>query len=153
MLTLKTGNAGETKSLGEKIGKKLQGGEVIALIGELGAGKTCLTQGLALGLGVNPREYVTSPSFTLVNEYQGRVPLYHIDLFRLKNSEEAEALGCEEYFYGEGVTVVEWADKAENLFPEEECLRIELTPLGEDQRRIILKPFGRRYREILRDIL
>jgi len=149
MLTLKTGNAGETKTLGEKIGRKLQGGEVLALIGELGAGKTCLTQGLALGLGVNPREYITSPSFTLINEYRGRVPIYHIDLFRLNNSEEAEALGCEEYFYGEGVTIIEWADKAENFFRGGEYLRIELTPLGKDQRRITLTPFGQRYRTLL----
>lgn len=151
MLALKTRNAAGTKALGEKIGKKLQGGEVIALIGELGAGKTCLTQGLALGLGINPREYVTSPSFTLINEYQGRLPLYHIDLFRLKDKEEVEELGYEEYLYGEGVTIIEWAEKAEDLLPEE-YLRIELTPLDEDRRRIRLEPFGQHYREILKGI-
>ena len=137
--------------MGEKIGKKLRGGEVIALIGELGAGKTCLTQGLALGLGINPREYVTSPSFTLINEYQGRLPLYHIDLFRIRGREEVEGLGCEEYCYGEGVTIIEWAEKAESLLSEE-YLRIELIPLDEEQRQIRLKPFGQRYREILKGI-
>ncbi len=152
MLTLQTGNAAETKVLGEKIGRKLRGNEVIALIGELGAGKTCLTQGLALGLGINPREYVSSPSFTLINEYQGRLPLYHIDLFRLKGREEMEELGYEEYCYGQGITVIEWAEKAEPLLPEE-YLRIELIPLDGDQRRITLKPFGQHYREILKDIL
>lgn len=151
MFTLKTKSPVETKSLGEKIGKQLQGGEVIALIGELGAGKTCLTQGLALGLGVNPREYVTSPSFTLINEYQGRLALYHIDLFRLKAREEVEELGYEEYLYGEGVTVIEWAERADDLLPEE-YLRIELTPLDEDRRRIRLRPLGQRYRELLKGI-
>ena len=151
MLTLKTKSPAETKALGEKIGKKLQGGEVIALTGELGAGKTCLTQGLALGLGINPREYVTSPSFTLINEYQGRLPLYHIDLFRLKGRGEVEELGCEEYFCGEGVTVIEWAEKVEDLLPEE-YLSIKLIPLGENQRQISLNPLGQHYREILKGI-
>lgn len=149
MLILKTRSHTETKALGERLGKKLQGGEVIALIGELGAGKTCLVQGLALGLGINPREYVTSPSFTLINEYQGRKPLYHIDLFRLKNREQMEELGYEEYFYGEGVTIIEWADKAEDLLPEE-YLRIEMIPLDGNRRRIRLKPFGQSYRETLK---
>ena len=151
MVVLTTENAAETKSLGEKIGKKLRAGEVIALIGELGAGKTCLTQGLALGLGINPREYVTSPSFTLINEYRGRLPLYHIDIFRLKDREEVEELGYEEYLYGEGVTVIEWAGKAEGLLPEE-YLRIELIHLTMNRRRIALEPFGQRYREILKGI-
>ena len=151
MCTLITENAAETKALGEKIGRQLRGGEVIALTGELGAGKTCLTQGLALGLGVDAREYVTSPTFTLINEYQGRVPLYHIDLFRLEDMEETENLGCEECFYGKGITVVEWAEKAETILPEE-YLSIELTPLDENRRQIVLKPLGKRYRDILEGI-
>ncbi len=151
MFTLKTKSPTETKALGKKIGKKLSGGEVIALIGELGVGKTCLTQGLALGLGVNPREYVTSPSFTLINEYQGRLPLYHIDLFRLKDRGEVEELGYEEYFYGKGVTVIEWAEKAESLLPEE-YLSIKLISLSENQRQISLNPLGQHYRKILKGI-
>ncbi len=149
MITLKTGNAAETKALGEKIGKKLQGGEVIALTGELGAGKTCLTQGLALGLGVNPREYVTSPSFSLIKEYRGRFPLYHFDIFRLNGREELEELGYEEYFYGEGITVIEWAEKAEGLLPAAH-LHIELSVLDKNGRQIRIIPFGQRYREILK---
>ncbi len=149
MITLKTRSAAETKSLGEKIGKKLQGGEVIALTGELGAGKTCLTQGLALGLGVNPQEYVTSPSFNLIKEYRGRFPLYHLDIFRLNGREELEDLGYEEYFYGEGITVIEWAEKAEGLLPVAH-LCIELSVLNKNGRQIRIKPFGRHYREILK---
>jgi len=149
MITLKTGNAAETKALGEKIGKKLQGGEVIALTGELGAGKTCLTQGLALGLGVNPREYVTSPSFNLIKEYRGRLPLYHLDIFRLNGREELEELGYEEYFYGEGITVIEWAEKAEGLLPAAH-LHIELSVLDKNGRQIRIRPFGQHYREILK---
>lgn len=151
MITLKTGSATETKSLGEKIGKKLQGGEVIALTGELGAGKTCLTQGLALGLGVNPQEYVTSPSFNLIKEYRGRFPLYHLDIFRLNGREELENLGYEEYFYGEGITVIEWAEKAEGLLPEAH-LRIELRVLDKNGRQIRIRPFGQHYREILKEM-
>lgn len=152
MFILKTENAAETKALGEKIGRKLGGGEVIALSGDLGAGKTCFTQGLALGLGVDSREYVTSPSFALVKEYRGRAPLYHIDLFRILGHKEAEELGYEECFYGEGVTVVEWAEKARSLLPEE-YLGIELISLGKNQRQINLHPLGQRYREILKGIL
>ncbi len=151
MITLKTKSPAETKALGEKIGRRLQGGEVIALIGELGAGKTCLTQGFALGLGISSREYVNSPSFTLVNEYRGRIPLYHFDLFRLKDAGEVEELGYEEYFYGDGVTIIEWAGKAESLLPEE-YLRVELTSPGGDQRLIKLQPLGQRYREVLKNI-
>ncbi len=151
MLTLKTENAAETKALGEKIGRKLGGGEIIALSGDLGAGKTCLTQGLALGLGIDPREYVASPSFALIKEYQGRIPLYHIDLFRIPGHKEVEELGYEEYFYGEGVTVIEWAEKAGSLLPEE-YLSIKLVSLGKNQRQISLNPLGQRYREVLEGI-
>lgn len=151
ILTLETKSSAETKTLGEKIGRKLCGSEVIALIGELGAGKTCLAQGLASGLGINPREYVTSPSFTLINEYQGRFPLYHIDLFRLQDRGEVEELGCEEYFCGEGVTIIEWAEKAESLLPEE-YLGIKLISLSENQRQISLNPLGPHYRKILKGI-
>ena len=152
MFTLKSENAAETKALGEKIGRGLCGGEVIALIGELGAGKTCLTQGLALRLGIDPREYVSSPSFTLINEYQGRIPLYHLDLFRLKDKGAVEELGYEEYFFGEGVTVIEWAEKAEGLLPEE-YLSIKLISLARNQRQIILNPSGQHYREILKGVI
>ncbi len=149
MVTVETNSPGETKSLGKKIGPNLKSGDIVALIGELGAGKTCLTQGLALGLGVSPRDYVASPSFVLVKEYRGRLPVYHIDLFRIKNTEELESLGYEEYLYGEGVSIIEWAERAGKLMPPE-YLWIELDILGSQRRRISLKASGGHYQAILR---
>ncbi len=149
MVTVETNSPGETKSLGKKIGPNLKSGDIIALIGELGAGKTCLAQGLALGLGVSPKDYVASPSFVLVKEYRGRLPVYHIDLFRIKNTEELESLGWEEYLYGEGVSIIEWAERAGKLMPPE-YLRIELDILGSQRRRISLKASGEHYQAVLR---
>ncbi|MBI5411766.1 tRNA (adenosine(37)-N6)-threonylcarbamoyltransferase complex ATPase subunit type 1 TsaE [Candidatus Peregrinibacteria bacterium] len=101
----------ETLQLGERLGKLLKPGDVVLLFGELGAGKTKLTQGIAQGLGLQRGEYVRSPSFTLVNEYRGHCPIYHIDLYRIESYAEIENLGLEETFFGDGVTLVEWAEK------------------------------------------
>ena len=127
----------ETRVLGKKIGRKLREGDVVALIGELGAGKTCLAQGLGWGLGVDPNLYLTSPSFTLIREYHGRLRVYHIDLYRLNSIEEVYELGFEEYFYGSGVTIVEWADRIETLLPPEH-VRIEIGVVSENERQIKL---------------
>ncbi len=105
------------QAFGERWAADLQGGEVITLSGVLGAGKTQLVKGLARGLGY--RGQVTSPTFTLVNEYVGgRLPLYHIDLYRIKTAEEAVAFGIEDYLPGSGVTVIEWPEKIEALLPD-----------------------------------
>ena len=104
--------------MGEALGRLLERGVVVALIGELGSGKTVFAQGLAKGLGVDPGEYVSSPSFTLVNHYRGRVPVFHMDTYRLADAAEMVALGYEEYFEPGGVTIIEWADKVRDLLPE-----------------------------------
>lgn len=101
----------ETQRLGEKVGGHLQVGDIVLLFGDLGAGKTTLTQGIARGLGVSKEEYVRSPSFTLVNEYHGKIPVFHIDLYRMSSLPEIENLGLEEAFSGKGVAIVEWAEK------------------------------------------
>lgn len=101
----------ETLLLGEKLGKLLGAGDIVLLFGELGSGKTLLTRGIAKGLGLEPGEYVRSPSFTLVNEYRARLPIYHIDLYRMESFADIENLGLEEALFGAGVTVVEWAEK------------------------------------------
>lgn len=107
---------GETRELGMTLAGKMAAGSVVALIGELGAGKTALTRYIAEGLGVI--ETVTSPTFTLVKEYRsGRMPLYHFDVYRLAGEEEMHELGYEEYFFGDGVTVVEWADRVPGVIP------------------------------------
>ena len=108
----------DTERFGRLIAKNAKPGTVIALSGDLGAGKTTLTQAIAKELGVS--EPVTSPTFTLIQEYtDGRLPLYHFDVYRLESEEELADIGCEEYFYGKGVSVVEWADKAGSLIPED----------------------------------
>lgn len=139
-----------TKNLGEKLGKLLQEGDLVALNGDLGAGKTCLIQGIAVGL--NSKDYVSSPSFSIIKEYSGDKPIYHFDLYRLTQPEELETLGYEEYFYGNGVTLIEWAEKIKHYLPESRLLiRIKM---GEDylSRKILFEPSGRRYLEILEDI-
>lgn len=114
----------ELRRYGASVAAGLSAGAVIALTGELGAGKTTFAQAVAAGLGV--REAVTSPTFTLVQEYRsGRLPFYHFDVYRLASSEDAEELGIEEYFYGDGVCVVEWAERVEALLPPD-AMRVHL---------------------------
>jgi tRNA threonylcarbamoyladenosine biosynthesis protein TsaE len=110
-----TQSAAETRALAGELAAGLRAGDVLALHGELGAGKTCFIQGLAAALGV--REAVSSPTYTLVHEYAGRVPLYHLDLYRLRGADEALAMGLDEWLEGDGVTVIEWAERAAEVLP------------------------------------
>ena len=113
-------SAKETLSLGKRLGKLLEPKDNICLYGDLGAGKTCFTQGIAQGLGIVPEEYVRSSTFVLFNEYRGgRIPLYHFDFFRIEDLEEIIDIGFEEYLFSQGVTVVEWAEKFPDILPEE----------------------------------
>ena len=129
-----TSNAGkETFELGRKIGLTLKPKDVIALFGPLGAGKTTLTQGIAEGLGV--KDYVTSPTFILINEYMGRIPLYHIDLYRLDDLSQVEDLGIVEYFDKDGVCIIEWAEKLKDLLPAN-AKTIKIDILSEDKREL-----------------
>ncbi len=116
----------ETQALGEKLGKTLKQGDVIALIGDLGSGKTCLTQGIARGVGIEPNELVSSPSYILINEYNGTLPIYHIDLYRLENSEEIAELGLSEYVEGDGICIIEWAERMTDALPDT-CIKIHIT--------------------------
>jgi tRNA threonylcarbamoyladenosine biosynthesis protein TsaE len=123
-----------TKKIGEKIGKKLKKGDVIALIGGLGAGKTVITKGIMSGMEVRSHR-ITSPTFVLMNVYKGRLPVYHFDVYRLNSINEMIDLGYEDYFYGDGVTIVEWADKIEKLLPKN-CIKIKINIVGEREREI-----------------
>lgn len=118
-------NEDETRAFGLELGASLRKGDIVALIGDLGTGKTALTKYIAEGLGI--QEVITSPTFTIVQEYrQGRLPLYHFDVYRIGDPEEMYELGYEEYFYGDGVCVIEWADLIEELLPEfTKTIRIE----------------------------
>lgn len=136
----------KTQQLGTRLGKLAHPGDVLLLVGKLGAGKTCLTQGIARGLGI--REYAASPSFVVVRELYGRLPLYHMDFYRLDNPEEIADLGLDDYLYGGGVSVVEWAEKGLSLLPAEHLL-IEMSYISDTSRRLKLKASGKRYRQLV----
>ena len=125
-----------TRATGERLARALRPGDVVALYGELGAGKTCFVQGLARG--VEARNEVTSPTFIFINEYQGRIPIYHVDLYRTEGLQEILDLGVEEYLYGDGITVVEWAEKIEHLLPAG-TIRVTIMGLGDEPRQIRLE--------------
>ncbi|MBI4335954.1 MAG: tRNA (adenosine(37)-N6)-threonylcarbamoyltransferase complex ATPase subunit type 1 TsaE [Candidatus Omnitrophica bacterium] len=127
-----------TIELGARLAKGFKGGDVIALTGELGSGKTTLTKGIAKGLGVKAYRYVNSPSFVIIKEYQGKAPLYHFDVFRVDSLSEVDALGFEEYFYGNGVCVVEWADKIRNLLPNKR-IEIKIETIGIKERNVSVR--------------
>ncbi|MFQ5933243.1 MAG: tRNA (adenosine(37)-N6)-threonylcarbamoyltransferase complex ATPase subunit type 1 TsaE, partial [Dehalococcoidia bacterium] len=136
----------ETQRLGASLAKALKGGDILLLSGELGAGKTCLTQGIAWGLGI--REHARSPTFVLISEYQGHLPLYHIDLYRLDDLMEIDDLGLDEYLYGDGVCVIEWAEKADSILPEDGLwVRIEVT--ATTSRAFTLEARGPRHEAVL----
>ncbi len=135
----------QTQKFGIRIGESALPGDIFLLVGNLGAGKTCLTQGIAWGLGI--KEYALSPSFVIVRELHGRLPLYHIDLYRLDRIEEIADLGLDDYLYGNGVCVVEWAEKGFSVLPREHLL-IEISYLSNTERSFQLKPSGKRYLKI-----
>jgi tRNA threonylcarbamoyladenosine biosynthesis protein TsaE len=126
----------ETQAAGERLGAHLPAGAVVACIGALGAGKTCFLQGLARGLGVESP--VTSPTFVLVNQYRGRLPVYHLDAYRTETLTELLDLGIEEFLHGDGVTVIEWADKLLPLLPSR-TITVTITGLGDESRRIVIE--------------
>ncbi len=132
--TVTTNSPDETEELGFRTGERLRKGDVVALVGELGSGKTRFVHGMARALGV--KGYVKSPSFTIVNIYQGgRLPLYHIDLYRIERPAEMDDLGLEEFIYGDGVSVIEWADRIHDL-PAERTITVRFFHEDETKRRI-----------------
>jgi len=133
-----TKSSEETIKLGERLARKLKPGSVVALIGELGSGKTTLVKGIAMGLGVKNSRYVNSPSFVIIKEYKGKIPLYHFDVFRLSNLSELDTLSFEEYFYGNGICVVEWADKIMKLLPRK-YTEIKIKIIKDNFRKITIK--------------
>ena len=137
---IKTQSVEETQKVAYAIGKWVKSGMILTLEGDLGAGKTTFTKGLAKGLDI--KRNVNSPTFTIIKEYQGRLPLYHMDVYRLENG--ADEIGLDDYLYGEGVCVIEWASMIEDLLPNER-LDIKIFRDGEFERRIELLPIGYEY--------
>ena len=136
-----THNTDETLQLGKSLGSKLIAGDLVLLFGDLGAGKTCLTQGICLGSGLDKSTYIRSPTFTLINEYQGVVPIFHIDLYRLETEEEIMNLGLEEIIYSKAITIIEWPEKLisnkkpnEFKFGIEERIEIHISSKDENVR-------------------
>ena len=162
MLTIRVGSTFEVKSLkinsysseqtqllGSHLGKLAQKGDVFLLMGDLGAGKTCLVQGITQGLAT--KEYALSPSFVIIRQYHGRLPLYHIDLYRLDNIGEIVNLELDEYLYNNGVCVIEWAEKGLQLLPENNLLiKLSYVPECETKRIIHLEPKGEHYSELIK---
>ncbi len=147
MVEFVTGSAERTRALASNLGRLLDGGDVLLLSGELGAGKTTFVQGLAEGLGVT--EPVTSPTFTLVHEYRsGRCPMLHVDPYRLETEAEIADLGLDEWLERDVVLVVEWGEKLGGLTPIE-YLNVSIEALPDDRRRIVMVPHGERWNEIL----
>jgi tRNA threonylcarbamoyladenosine biosynthesis protein TsaE len=136
----------QTRRLGARLAAYLHPGDVLALVGDLGSGKTRWIQGVCAGLGVT--DPVISPTFTLVNEYRGLYPVYHIDLYRLADAAETATFGLEDYLYGSGITMIEWADRIKALLPDE-YLTVELHHLEETKRRVVLRPHGQRFLALL----
>ena len=127
-----------TIEIGIKLAKRLKKGDVVALIGDLGSGKTVLTKGIAKGLGVKDSRYVNSPTFVIIKEYKGKIPLYHFDLYRLDRSNILDMEAYEEYFYGDGISVIEWADKIRPFLPAG-YIEVRLSVAGENKRKIEIK--------------
>jgi ATPase, YjeE family len=147
-LNFKTHSAEETQNFGTRLGKQAQPGDIFLLIGELGAGKTCLTQGIAYGLDIH--EYTLSP-FVIMRELHGRLPLYHMDFYRLDNIAEISDLGLDDYLFGQGVCVIEWANKGMTVLPEDHLV-IKIDYLSGDERSFIIEPHGTRYEKMLKEL-
>jgi tRNA threonylcarbamoyladenosine biosynthesis protein TsaE len=146
--TIVAQNEADTDRLGKLLAEVLPSGSVVALVGTLGAGKTRLVQAVAAALGM-PREEVTSPTFVLVNEYlNGRLPMYHFDAYRLRDEDEFNELGPEEYFEGGGITFVEWADRVEHSMPRE-SLRIVIEVTGDQSRQFMISADAPAYQAVL----
>lgn len=151
VINLKSDNPEQTQLLGRHLGKVAVKGDLILLEGELGTGKTCLVQGIAHGLGI--KQYAFSPSFVLIREYYGRLPLYHIDLYRLDSVAEVADLGLEEYIYNDGICVIEWAEKGLPVLPQDYLLiTIEYILSSETQRTIRIYPRGSHYLELTKKL-
>ena len=150
-MSLDIENLEATEAFGRRLGVQLFPGAVIALIGPLGAGKTHLTRAIAEGLHVRNPAAVNSPTFVLIQEYPARLPIYHFDAYRLAGSREFADLGANEYFEGDGVCIVEWADKVEATLPTEH-LRIAIEVVDENRRRFALTATGERYEALLRQL-
>jgi tRNA threonylcarbamoyladenosine biosynthesis protein TsaE len=148
--TITTQSPAETQAIGEQLARLCKGGEIICLSGDLGAGKTTFVKGLARGLTIDEKT-VNSPTFVIMNIYEGRLPLYHFDFYRFERQEEIGGVGYDEFLYGKGVAVIEWSERFGTLMPPEN-LAIHLGHAGDQARSIKIIPYGERYQKIAHDL-
>lgn len=148
-MNLHVNNLKDTEQIGKIIGRCIEGGTVICLDGDLGVGKTALTQFIAKELGVD--EYITSPTFTIIKEYEGRLPLYHMDVYRIDSEEGMYDLGYDEYIYSEGVTIIEWSHLIENILPEER-INIEIKRVDDQGRLFTVDGKGRVFEKLAEEL-
>jgi tRNA threonylcarbamoyladenosine biosynthesis protein TsaE len=142
-------SAEQTRQVGERLGALARAGDVFCLQGDLGAGKTCLVQGLGRGLHISSA--IHSPTFILANEHRGgRLPLYHLDVYRMRGAGEAIGIGIDDYLFGDGVCVIEWAEKINEALPDER-LWITFQHVGDEQRKLTFRANGARYQELLKE--
>lgn len=149
MFTIDINGLEETKAFGKRLGSLLKPGDILCLNGDLGAGKTTLTKSIGLGLGVE--DYITSPTFALINEYEGNFPVYHFDVYRLEGVGDSFDLGFDEYFFGRGVCIIEWAEKIEEVIPEDRIV-LDIEKTSEMGRKINLRGYGSRYLEVIKEM-
>ena len=148
LLSTVTRSEMQTRNWGKKLGRLLKGGEIVGLCGELGSGKTCFVRGMAEGLEVGKEAWIRSPTFTLINEYHGRLPFYHIDLYRVESRRELEELNLPDYLFSDGVSVIEWFEHlpADEV---EEYLHVAFAHANGNKRRLTFTAHGERYEEII----
>ena len=147
-----SGSESETVRLGEVIGRNTEPGAVIALHGDLGAGKTRLAKGIAKGLGVPEKDRVSSPTFALIHEHEGRTPLYHMDFYRLSEGFDDPELGLDDYLWGDGICVIEWADRIEKRLPDDR-LDVRMAIRGEQSRKIDFSATGNNHIRLLNRLI
>lgn len=148
-MKIKVNNLNDTEKLGKTIGKCIEKGSVICLDGDLGVGKTALTQFIAKELGI--KEYIVSPTFTIIKEYQGKFPFYHMDAYRINSEDEMRDLGCDEYIYSEGVTVIEWSRLIEGVLPDQR-INIEIKRIDDTKREIEIEGKGQVYEKLIEEL-
>lgn len=146
-VTITTISPAETIALGKKISRLLNPGDIICLSGNLGSGKTTLAKGIAKGLSIDPVK-VNSPTFVILNAYEGRLSLYHFDLYRLNKMQEMGVIGYDEFLYGEGVSLIEWGERLENLLPKE-FLNVKIVQSGVSKRDFCFKAVGKKYKSMV----
>lgn len=140
----------QTELFGQRLGRLLEKGDVVCLNGDLGAGKTTLSK--SIGEGLEVEDYITSPTFAIMNQYNGRIPLYHFDVYRLEGWHQLEDIGAEDYFYGNGVCLIEWAETIQEYLPKDR-LEIRLSfGINEGERTLMLKAFGSRFEKLLEEL-